>query len=250
MMNEKYNNVSILLREVYDKVRNEVGFDQPLPSLITNRAQWRTDISGSLDKAIWYLLRADSNDLADDQRAEEKENAELVIRDLVAQLLIEQDEIYSDEPTSQIKRVAKWYFRRRQDDTDQFIQSAFVNDEDSALAPECLFTRKGTDIEVEVGRESETNFFSDVSRELHRCGLFIATYDILPIDTRVDVRLILPGQGCFQLEGTVSWTREAENCAGGVSPGMGIVFRSLRGEPGKAIQRYMSERPPLLFETG
>ena len=111
------------------------------------------------------------------------------------------------------------------------------------------FVRVGDHIEVMVDHLSETNFFTDIFDDVQSGGLFVATYDVLSVGQNLDVRLVLPGSGLFRLKGKVSWVREADNCADeDISPGMGISFDQLHPAPMKAIEQFMSQREPLLFE--
>lgn len=110
-MNEDFTYLNDRLKHVYDKIRREVGFSLSLPSLIANRELWKTDITGSLERAIVHLLRADSGELSDTEQLEEIENADLVIRDLLAQLLTE-NEFRLENPRCEMCYRARWYFKR------------------------------------------------------------------------------------------------------------------------------------------
>ena len=100
------------LKQIYEKVRTEVGMDLTLPALIANRDLWSTDISHSIKKTIWYLLRAETYEHNCAEQIEEYKNAELVIRDLVAQLLTEPGGFPTQKLPPKPRSFTKWYYAK------------------------------------------------------------------------------------------------------------------------------------------
>ena len=248
MTNISYQSSDSLIT-LYDEIRDELGFGIGMSSLIANRAVWKTDVVVSLKRAYLHLVRAESSALSHTQKIDQILHADLFLRDLIEHLQGEHTEFHTENtPTAQI-RPAKWYRTSLRTDSFAFGDSALNEHNEYTEAQHCRFTRNGADIKVIVDHLSETNFFADISYDLHSSGLFVATYDILDVGTPLNVRLVLPRRHSFQLQGTVSWVREPDNCAEDVSPGMGITFRKLSSEPSMAIRQFMSERAPLLFEV-
>lgn len=101
-------------------------------------------------------------------------------------------------------------------------------------------------IEAELGFESETNFFNGFSEDLSDGGLFIATYNVLPIGREITVTFGLPEGREITAEARVVWVREPH---GDLSPGMGVRFVDLDGEDHAAILRFIEERPPVFYDS-
>ena len=103
-------------------------------------------------------------------------------------------------------------------------------------------------VEVEIGLHADTNFFTGLSEDISAGGLFVSTYDVLPIGTKVNVNFSLPSGRIFSIDGVVRWTRELNELTSEVPPGMGIQFDSLDEEDAAHIHRYMSDFPPMYYE--
>jgi uncharacterized protein (TIGR02266 family) len=101
-------------------------------------------------------------------------------------------------------------------------------------------------VEAELGFQSETNFFNGFSEDLSDGGLFIATYNVLPIGSELTVTFGLPEGREITAEGRVAWVREPH---GDVSPGMGIRFTELGDDDHAAILRFIGERPPVFYDA-
>ena len=103
-------------------------------------------------------------------------------------------------------------------------------------------------VEVDIGLQSGTNFFTGFSLDISTGGLFISTYDVLPIGAKVNVNFSLPYGPVLSINGTVRWLREFNEFTPEVVPGMGVQFDSLTDDETELINDYMSESPPLFFE--
>lgn len=101
-------------------------------------------------------------------------------------------------------------------------------------------------IEAELGFQSETNFFNGFSEDLSDGGLFIATYNVLPIGREITVKFGLPEGREITADALVVWVREPH---GDVSPGMGVRFLDLDDEDHAAILRFIGERPPVFYDA-
>jgi uncharacterized protein (TIGR02266 family) len=103
-------------------------------------------------------------------------------------------------------------------------------------------------VEVEIGVHSGTNFFTGFSQDISSGGLFISTYDTLPIGAKVNVNFSLPFGPVFSVDGTVRWLREFNEFTPDVIPGMGVQFESLTDEEIEILNEYIAEIPPLFYE--
>jgi len=104
-------------------------------------------------------------------------------------------------------------------------------------------------IEIDIGIQSNTNFFTGFSQDISSGGLFIATYDILPIGTDLNVNFSLPPGGpVLSLDGIVRWIREYNQATPETDPGMGVKFQHLGADDRKAINQFMAINPPIFYD--
>lgn len=99
---------------------------------------------------------------------------------------------------------------------------------------------------VEVNMTSENNFFSGFTSDLSEGGVFVATYEVLPVGTRVRFDFKL-GKGSLSCEGEVRWVREPSPYLDGVSPGMGLRFVDLPPQVERAINDFIAEHREAIF---
>jgi uncharacterized protein (TIGR02266 family) len=122
---------------------------------------------------------------------------------------------------------------------------------DNAWADEAptthLMNRRASErsqIEVEVSLTSESQFFAGLSGDISTGGLFVQTYSLRPVGSRVLVAFSLP-EGEIRTPGTVRWVRrEAE----GTTPGLGIAFENLESSERDSIEAFCRARPPLYHD--
>jgi len=103
-------------------------------------------------------------------------------------------------------------------------------------------------VEVEIGYQSETNFFTGLSTDISAGGLFVASYDVPPLGTPVNVNFRLPGGPMMSLDGVVRWARELNPVNPEMVPGFGVSFEHLDPAEEQAINRYLAHSAPLLYE--
>ncbi len=125
------------------------------------------------------------------------------------------------------------------------MQDTAINE---AHAPEPAAERRRNirvPLETNVGVVSESNFYAGFSQDVSEGGLFVATYQLLPVGTEVCVSFAV-GDVEIEAHGTVRWLREP--LSGDVSPGMGIEFEGLPREQEDAIRAFVRLREPLFFD--
>jgi uncharacterized protein (TIGR02266 family) len=81
--------------------------------------------------------------------------------------------------------------------------------------------------EFEVEFLSDTHFMTGITQDLSEGGIFIATYQRLPIGTEVGLAFELPGDRRVEVKGAVRWIRKE---CGETRPGLGIAFTELSHE--------------------
>ncbi len=115
-------------------------------------------------------------------------------------------------------------------------------------APVLLLERRSerrVTLNVGVGFHSENNFYTGFGGDVSEGGLFVATYDLLPIGAKVSLTFWLPDDVEVTVEGEVAWIRHPQPDR---PPGMGIRFSHLSAEARSAIERFVRRREPLFHD--
>jgi uncharacterized protein (TIGR02266 family) len=110
--------------------------------------------------------------------------------------------------------------------------------------------RSGERVEIEavIGFHTETNFFTGFSGDLSDGGLFIATWDLLPIGSELTLSFVLPEGRQIRGRARVSWVRGAPRSSDeNHEPGMGVVFEDLGEADKAAVMRFIRVRAPLFY---
>jgi len=105
-------------------------------------------------------------------------------------------------------------------------------------------------LDVDLGFQSETNFYVGFSEDISEGGLFIATYDFLELGTRLVVNFTLPDGHVVSARSEVRWVREHNPRVPEMMPGMGVRFLDLSAEDRAAVQGFLRRRAPLFHEHG
>lgn len=101
------------------------------------------------------------------------------------------------------------------------------------------------ELDVEIGIDDDTNFYTGFTENVSEGGLFLATYKLLPLGTSVALTFVLPDQHPIHVQGVVRWLRDPHDRSGDTPPGMGIEFVALGDEEKTHIQRYVAVRAPM-----
>lgn len=94
---------------------------------------------------------------------------------------------------------------------------------------------------------TDSNFFSGFSDNISDGGIFIATVNLMPLGTEVDLKFTLPGTGQVEAHGVVRWIREVNDKDHEQLPGVGVQFTKMSETSLKAIRQFVSTREPLFF---
>ncbi len=108
-------------------------------------------------------------------------------------------------------------------------------------------TRRG--YEVEVGVETDHNFYTGFTENISCGGLFVATRDILPIGATFQITLRLPN---FDRDVTVNcevrWQRLEQIHNTDIHPGMGVRFVDLSDSDAEVINAFLVERETIFYD--
>jgi len=102
--------------------------------------------------------------------------------------------------------------------------------------------------EANLGAHSATNFYKGLSGNdvVDDGGLFVSTYDVPAIGTKLRLSVNMPGGYVFEALAQVRWTRESG--VGDAPPGFGCAFTSITQEARQLIYRYVRNREPLFHD--
>jgi uncharacterized protein (TIGR02266 family) len=102
-------------------------------------------------------------------------------------------------------------------------------------------------MQTQVDLSSDSNFFTGFSTNISEGGLFVATVNVLPPGTPVDVTFSLPAGTRLTVKGEVRWTREVNDRTPEVFPGVGVRFTELDAAVVSQIKTFVEQREPLFF---
>ncbi|MEO7094581.1 MAG: PilZ domain-containing protein [Polyangiales bacterium] len=104
-------------------------------------------------------------------------------------------------------------------------------------------------IEAELGAHSPSNFYKTLSGNdiVDHGGIFVATYAVPKLGSRVTLRVHLPGGYHFDCSALVKWTRDARDNPD-APPGFGAQFHGMTPEQRQLVQRYVRNREPLFYD--
>lgn len=102
-------------------------------------------------------------------------------------------------------------------------------------------------MQAAVDFTSDNNFFNGFSANISDGGLFVATVNLLPLGTEVDLSFSLPSGERIDAHGVVQWVREVNDQLPDAFPGMGVQFAQLTPAAHSAIAQFLAQRDPLFF---
>ena len=113
-------------------------------------------------------------------------------------------------------------------------------------APRREHLRIPFDVEVSLG--SEHNFFVGWSENISEGGLFIATHQLEPLGTKLELTLVVPSH----VEPTtvtceVRWLRKVDELTSDCPPGMGLKFVDPTPEVLDAIHHFVATKREAMF---
>jgi uncharacterized protein (TIGR02266 family) len=102
--------------------------------------------------------------------------------------------------------------------------------------------------EVNIGANTDSNFYVGFSGEISEGGVFCATYNIQPRGTAMRVLVTLPGNFEKHVNGFVRFVRDPMDLTAESEPGMGIQFEGLDPEARDLILRFIRKRAPMFYD--
>lgn len=103
-------------------------------------------------------------------------------------------------------------------------------------------------LKTSVHLSSESNFYTGFSNDISEGGIFVATHNVLPRGSFMDIEFSLPDDGApIRVQGEVRWVREYRQDSDG-HPGMGLEFRNLQEADRQRILSFVKMRDTLFYE--
>ena len=99
-----------------------------------------------------------------------------------------------------------------------------------------------------LNMNTDHQFFNGFSENIEEGGIFVATFDPKPMDSKVIVNFKLPGGRPVTARGTVQFVREYNPMTPDVAPGMGVKFTDLLASDKSAIEDYLKQRAPMFYD--
>jgi uncharacterized protein (TIGR02266 family) len=103
------------------------------------------------------------------------------------------------------------------------------------------------EVTLAVGIENESNFYAGFTENMSECGVFVATYALLRVGTKIDLSITLPNGAEIRAIGTVRWLRQYSE-SNGTSAGMGIRFDRISSRDAALVQEFTESRAPMFFD--
>jgi uncharacterized protein (TIGR02266 family) len=95
---------------------------------------------------------------------------------------------------------------------------------------------------------SESNFYTGFTQDVSAGGLFVATHNVVPMGTVIDLVFSIPDKGPpITVQGEVRWAAEY-NPSSDCSPGLGLRFVDLPEENRARIENWITHRETLFFD--
>jgi uncharacterized protein (TIGR02266 family) len=105
------------------------------------------------------------------------------------------------------------------------------------------------DVEVEVGFESDHNFYTGLTQDISSGGLFVATHQLRRVGSHIRVKFTLPGvKEPIEADTEVRWIRDSRAMKTDAPEGMGLKFIALSGADKSAIEKFLQQRDSLYYD--
>jgi len=103
-------------------------------------------------------------------------------------------------------------------------------------------------VELDVTVTSEHNFYAGFVENMSVGGVFIATHQLKPVGSRLELVVNLPGRAQpIKGSGEVRWVRVYSETSN-TPPGMGIRFDKLDPDSQRGIEEFLAQREPLFYD--
>ena len=108
--------------------------------------------------------------------------------------------------------------------------------------------RKSFEVELELTLESDHNFYTGFTENISSGGLFVATRDLKPIGTFMEISFSVPANSTkITVRCEVRWQR-LEQPDGDSMPGIGLRFIDIDPAAAELINSFIAQRGSLFYD--
>ena len=119
---------------------------------------------------------------------------------------------------------------------------------DAAAQQGRVHDRRDIEAQIEISQESDHNFYTGFAENISSGGLFIATRDLKPIGTTMEISFSLPGHDDkITTRAEVRWQRLEQTHADSM-PGIGVRFLDLAPNVATTINSFLGQRGSLFYD--
>ena len=104
-------------------------------------------------------------------------------------------------------------------------------------------------LHITLGCDSNTNFYCGIDKDITSGGLFVSTYNLLPVGRTVNLVATLPDRRVIVGSATVAFVRDHNELHPEIPPGMGLILNRLTAAARSQINDYMDTVDPIYFEA-
>lgn len=105
------------------------------------------------------------------------------------------------------------------------------------------------DARLEVNAKDGHQFFTGFTENISAGGLFVQTYQTLPLGSRFDLAFRVPGVDYdFDCMCEVRWVREYDDTRPGTLPGMGVNFLNLNAQETELLDGALSRLETMFYD--
>lgn len=117
----------------------------------------------------------------------------------------------------------------------------------AAQKPEDARAHLRQDVKIEIAAQSGHQFFTGFTENISAGGLFVSTYQTMPLGSKFAINFTIPGiEYEFELQCEVRWVREYSEMTPHMTPGMGVRFLDMT--PGEVqILNQLLQRMETMF---
>jgi uncharacterized protein (TIGR02266 family) len=102
-------------------------------------------------------------------------------------------------------------------------------------------------LKASVSLTSESNFYTGFMNDISEGGLFVATHNVIPRGSRMEIEFSLPDDDePIHVLGEVRWVVEYNPLSDG-HPGMGLQFVDLKEKDRVRIEQFVKMRGTLFY---
>jgi len=103
--------------------------------------------------------------------------------------------------------------------------------------------------ECNIGATTESNFWMGFGG-YQEAGVFLCTYDVLPVGTNCELLVTLPGLLAFRANGRVRFVVDPLDFTSDSEPGIGVQFDKdeLDDEAKALMKRFIQKRAPMFYD--